>query len=68
MKAHSRIGVCMKFNKQLVEYDPVNKIFGDCMRTAIRCILNLRPEDVPPFGEYWILILIPTGYTNAGTD
>lgn len=34
-------------HKQLFRHDPDNEIYGDCHRTAIACILDLRPEDVP---------------------
>ena len=45
----------MLFNKQLFKHNPENGIIGDCHRTAIACILNLQPEDVPHFmGEFWL--------------
>lgn len=34
-------------NKQLFKHDPDNNIFGDCHRTAIACLLNKQPEEVP---------------------
>lgn len=37
----------MIFNKQLNRHDPDNKISGDCYRTAIACVLNKKPEEVP---------------------
>lgn len=44
----------MIFNKQLIKHDPVNGIFGDCMRTAIACLLDKLPEEVPHFGEHFL--------------
>lgn len=35
--------------KQLFRNDPKNGVHGDCHRTAIACLLNLEPEDVPHF-------------------
>ena len=44
----------MKFNKQKFKHDPLNGMIGDCHRTAIACILNLEPEQVPHYIEqYW---------------
>lgn len=34
--------------KQLFRHDPP-RTWGDCHRTAIACILNMRPQDVPHF-------------------
>lgn len=40
-------------NKQLFRHEPEKGIYGDCHRTALACILNLKPEDSPHFiGEY----------------
>lgn len=33
--------------KQLYRHDPDNGVYGDCWRTAIACLLDLPPEDVP---------------------
>ena len=33
--------------KQLYKHDPENGVFGDCFRTAIACLLDLKPEQVP---------------------
>ena len=41
----------MLFNKQLYRHDPDNGVWGDCHRTAIACLLNLEPEQVPHFGR-----------------
>lgn len=41
----------MKYHKQLLKHDPENKVFGDCYRTAIACLLDLHPSEVPHFGE-----------------
>jgi len=35
--------------KQLYGHDPANGIFGDCYRTAIGCLLDMPPEQVPHF-------------------
>lgn len=43
----------MLFNKQLFKHDPANGSFGDCYRTAIACVLNKLPEEVPNFGVHW---------------
>lgn len=37
--------------KQLYRHRPEQGEIGDCHRTAIACLLDLRPEDVPHFGE-----------------
>ena len=37
----------MKFHKQRIKHDPENGQWGDCARTAIACILDLEPEEVP---------------------
>jgi hypothetical protein len=39
----------VKFNKQLIKHDPENGQWGDCFRTAISCLLDLEPQDVPHF-------------------
>ena len=45
----------MLYNKQLFKHDPENGSIGDCQRTAIACILNLKPEEVEHFGEkHWL--------------
>ena len=41
----------MKFHKQLFRHDPANGVWGDCHRTAIACLLDLEPSDVPHFME-----------------
>lgn len=43
----------MIFNKQLFKHDPANGTFGDCYRTCIACLLNLKPHQVPNFGEHY---------------
>lgn len=40
----------MIYRKQLFRHDPANGVYGDCHRTAIACLLNLEPEQVPHFG------------------
>lgn len=37
--------------KQLYRHRPEHGEIGDCHRTAIACLLDMRPEDVPHFGE-----------------
>lgn len=37
----------MQYHKQLNKHDPENGTFGDCYRTAIACILNKHPSEVP---------------------
>jgi hypothetical protein len=37
--------------KQLFRHDPANGVYGDCHRTAIACLLDLEPDQVPHFGE-----------------
>lgn len=45
----------MKFNKQKFLHNPKNGIIGDCHRTAIACILDLEPKEVPHFmGDFWV--------------
>lgn len=39
----------MKYHKQLIKHDPENGRWGDCARTAIACILDLEPAEVPHF-------------------
>lgn len=39
----------MKFHAQRVKHAPAEGRFGDCHRTAIACILDLEPEEVPNF-------------------
>lgn len=41
----------MIYNKQLFRHDPDNKVFGDCHRTALACMLDLQPSEVPHFYE-----------------
>ena len=38
-------------HKQLIKHDPENGQWGDCGRTAIACLLDLHPSDVPHFWE-----------------
>ena len=37
--------------KQLYRHDPANGVYGDCHRTAIPCLLDLEPIEVPHFGN-----------------
>jgi len=46
----------MRFHKQLItNHNPESGIFGDCQRTAIACLLDKHPSDVPHFAtpETW---------------
>lgn len=40
----------MIFQKQLNKHNPP-EIHGDCLRTVWACILDMRPEEIPNFGE-----------------
>ena len=43
----------MKQHKQMFRHDPENGVWGDCHRTALACILNLQPAQVPHYiGEH----------------
>ena len=37
------------FHRQLLRHDPASGIIGDCYRTAIACLFNMDPADVPHF-------------------
>lgn len=39
----------MQYHKQLFRHDPENGFVGDCFRTALACLLDLKPEDAPHF-------------------
>ncbi len=39
----------MQYHKQLNIHDPENGVYGDCGRTVIACLLNMKPEEVPHF-------------------
>lgn len=41
----------MRYHKQLFRHRPAEGIYGDCFRTAIACLLDLEPEDVPHYHE-----------------
>lgn len=42
----------MKFHKQLHRHDPANGVYGDCQRTVLACLLDLKePEAVPHFNH-----------------
>jgi hypothetical protein len=38
-------------HKQLIRHKPDEGVFGDCHRTAIACLLDLNPDDVPHFNH-----------------
>lgn len=53
----------MKFHKQRILHDPDNGKYGDCFRTALACLLDMEPEDVPHFmhgapeaEEFWAIV------------
>lgn len=35
--------------KQLIQHDPENGLYGDCQRTCVAVILDLHPSEVPHF-------------------
>jgi hypothetical protein len=39
----------VKPSKQTLRHQPELGIYGDCHRTAIACLLDLEPQDVPHF-------------------
>lgn len=39
--------------KQLLRHEPHNEIYGDCNRTAIACLLDKEPWEVPHFAQLW---------------
>jgi len=43
----------MKFHKQRFRHRPELGEFGDCHRTALACLLELEPEDIPNFGQWY---------------
>jgi len=44
----------MLLHKQTIFHDPSNKIYGDCHRTAIACLLHLPVLEVPHFGQHFL--------------
>ena len=34
-------------HQQLIRHDPEEDRYGDCFRTCVACLLDLRPEEVP---------------------
>jgi len=42
----------MKFYKQKYLHDPGNGVIGDCYRTAIGCILEIDPMELPHNWEF----------------
>lgn len=41
----------MIYRRQLFRHELQNEIYGDCHRTAIACLLDLEPWQVPHFGQ-----------------
>lgn len=41
----------MQFHTQLFRHAPENGVWGDCMRTAFACLLDLPPSSVPHFND-----------------
>lgn len=39
----------MKFHKQSIPHIPIAGKIGDCFRTALACLLDLEPSEVPHF-------------------
>jgi hypothetical protein len=39
----------MRYHTQTIRHDPANGQYGDCFRTALACIMDLEPEEVPHF-------------------
>lgn len=39
----------MKYHTQILLHDPDRGVQGDCFRTALACLLDLNPRDVPHF-------------------
>lgn len=37
--------------QRFTEHKPEEGVYGDCFRTALACLLNAEPEDVPHFLE-----------------
>jgi len=45
----------MKYYDQLIAHDPENGRYGDCFRTVLACMLDMRPEDFPhPFEDGYV--------------
>ena len=41
-------------HKQLFLHKPEEGIIGDCFRTCVACVLDIRPNELPHgFGEFW---------------
>jgi hypothetical protein len=68
----------VKFHKQLFRHRPAEGLIGDCHRTAIACLLDLEPGEVPHFVKdtwndsdeardaSWKNWLLSKGYRVAG--
>ena len=41
----------MKLTKQRFLHEPEKGVYGDCLRTAIACLLDLDPDEVPHFND-----------------
>ena len=41
----------MQYHTQLIKHNPAQGQFGDCYRTALACILDMAPEDVPHYAD-----------------
>lgn len=37
--------------KQLFRHDPDNGVIGDCFRTVLACLLDIKPDVFPHFGQ-----------------
>lgn len=43
--------MALKLQKQLFLHDPENGIYGDCMRTAVACLLGIPADYIPHFND-----------------
>ena len=41
----------MREQKQLYLHRPAEKLYGDCWRTCIACLLDVAPDDIPHYYE-----------------
>ena len=41
----------MREQKQLYYHRPAEKLYGDCWRTCIACLLDVAPDDIPHYYE-----------------
>ena len=41
----------MQYHTQLIKHNSTQGQFGDCYRTALACILDMEPEEVPDYSN-----------------